>query len=299
MKSLASLLRIVTMALILAAPLAAHADDDSLPLPQDGTEEEVPFNPPSQDFDESLPGAGDDALPEPMGSDGSSDNVVNNAPAEDDIFLPTPQGQGEPSSYTPLSTGVPVNTARNEDDGDWRYGWNKRPIFTLHGGISIVNYQVEGVAENLQAPIVGASVRVWDIGQTVFLHAYGAFSWVNIGGVGPISEVKDAIVNFGPMIEIGIGRRLSLFGSILKRNHNIKAGPDASRQFGSVDNFASQITEDKWMPGVGIQYDFYVIPHGSLGVRAHVEQDVALVALTMSIEPAPRKKLSLNFNEEP
>lgn len=288
------------MALILAAPLSVHADDDSLPLPSDGTEEEVPFNPPPQEFEESLPGAGEDALPEPMGSEGSSDNVVNNAPAEDDIFLPTPQGQpADNSSYAPITSGIPVSTNRDEDNGDWRYGWNKRPVFTAHGGMSIVNYPVTGIAENIQAPIVGASVRVWDIGQTVFLHAYGAFSWVKVGGVGPISDVKDAIVNFGPMIEVGIGRRLSLFGSILRRNHNVKAGPDASRQFGSIDNFASQFTEDKWMPGVGIGYDFYVIPHGSLGIRAHVEQDVASVMLSMSIEPAPRKRLSLNFNEEP
>jgi hypothetical protein len=286
------------MALILAAPLA-HADDDSLPLPQDGTEEEVPFNPPPQDFEESLPGSGEDALPEPMGSNGSSDNVVNNAPAEDDIFLPTPQGQAPTNNYAPITTGTPVNTFSEDDNADWRYGWNKRPIFTAHGGISVVNYPVTGIAENIQAATAGASVRVWDIGQTVFLHAYGSFTWVNVGGVGPISEVKDAILNFGPMIEIGIGRRLSLYGSILRRNHNIKAGPDASRQFGSLENFASQFAEDKWAPGLGIGYDFYVIPHGSLGIRAHVEQDIAMVALTMSIEPAPRKRLSLNFNEEP
>lgn len=288
------------MALILAAPLAVHADDDSLPLPQDGTEKEVPFNPPPQDFEEPLPSIGEDALPEPMGSAGSSDNVVNNAPAEDDIFLPAPQGQAsESSNYAPLSTGTPVNVSNLDEGGDWRYGWNRRPIFTAHGGMSMVNYPVEGVGENIQAPIVGASVRVWDLGQTVFLHVYGAFSWVKVGGVGPFTEVKDAIVNFGPMIEVGIGRRLSLFGSILRRNHNFKTSSDPSTQFGSIDNYANQIAKDKWMPGVGIQYDFYVIPHGSLGIRAHVEQDVALVALTMAIEPAPRKKLSLNFNEEP
>lgn len=285
------------MALILAAPLA-HADDDSLPLPQDGSEEEVPFNPPPQDYEDNLSTGGEDALPEPMGSNGSSDNVVNSAPAEDDIFLPTPQGQPS-NNYAPITTGTPVNVSAMDDNADWRYGWNKRPIFTAHGGISVVNYPVTGIAENLQSPTVGASFRVWDLGQTVFLHAYGAFTWVNVGGVGPISEVKDAILNFGPMIEIGIGRRLSLYGSFLRRNHNVKAGPDASRQFGSIENFASQFAEDKWVPGLGIGYDFYVIPHGSLGIRAHVEQDVAMVALTMSIEPAPRKRLSLNFNEEP
>lgn len=293
------------MALILAAPLSAHAEDESLPSPIDGIEEDVPFNPPpqesqEQEYEEHLPGPiVDDALPDPFGSNGSSDNVVNNAPTEDDIFLPAPEAPKASVQYAPVTSTAPLRPSEEDGGSDWRYGWNKRPIFTMHGGISVVNYPVQDIAENIQAGTVGASIRVWDIGQTVFLHAYGAFTWVNVGGVGPIMEVKDAILNFGPMIEIGIGRRLSLFGSILRRNHNVKAGADVSRQFGSLENFSGRFAKDKWAPGLGIQYDFYVIPHGSLGIRGHVEQDVALVALTMSIEPAPRQKMSLNFKNEP
>ena len=46
--------------------------------------------------------------------------------------------------------------------------------------------------------------------------------------------------------------------------------------------------------GFGGQYDFYVIPHGSLGLRGYIEQDYAYIGLTMSMEPAPRKRASLS-----
>ena len=83
---------------------------------------------------------------------------------------------------------------------------------------------------------MGASIRVWDLGQTIFLHFYGSFTWVNLGGVGPFTEVKDAILHYGPMIELGIGRRLSLFGSILRRNHNFKGSADASGSEGAAES---------------------------------------------------------------
>jgi hypothetical protein len=297
MKSLASLLRIVTMALLLAAPVLSHADD-SLPPPQDGTEEEVPFNPPQDNADEPLPTMGDDALPDPSMNGESSDNVVNTENPSDDIFLPAPQASGESADYTPLTTST-APAVSVEENGDWRYGWNKRPIFTAHAGMGIFNYPVTNVKENIPGANLGVSVRVFSLGQTVFLHGYASYSWVNVGGVGPFFEVKDSVTHIGAMLEIGIGRRLSLFGAILNCNHTLRSSNDASGEFGNVNNYAPTLASEGWKPGVGLQYDFYVVPHGSLGLRAYVEQDMSLLALTMSVEPAPRKKLSLNFNEAP
>jgi hypothetical protein len=295
----ASLLWTVTIftALLLAHP--AGAEDEDLPPPGMGTEEEIPFDPPAQeDLDEEnlpAPSLGDEDLPPPAleTQRQSVRNQVNPDGTDDDIFLPTPATQDN-VNYAPL--GSPVSN-RNIIDADWRLGMDNRPVFSLHGGVGVFNYPSEAVAENRSGATVGASIRLLNIAQTIFLHAYGSYSWTKLGIVGPFSEVKDTVQHLGGLIEIGIGRRLSLFGSLLRRNHTLKTSEDASGQFGKIDNYANQIVNDGWKLGVGAQYDFYVIPHGSIGIRAHVEQDMGLVALTMALEPKPKKRLSLNFQD--
>jgi len=264
-----------------------------------GTEEEIPFDPPAQDDlgEENLPAPslGDEDLPAPNleAERQSSRNQVNPDPESDDIFLPTPATQDN-VNYAPL--GSPVSS-RNIGDADWRLGMDNRPIFSLHGGVGVFNYPNEAVEENRSGATVGASIRLINIAQTIFLHAYGSYSWPKLGGVGPYTDVKDTVQHLGALLEVGIGRRLSLFGSLLRRNHTLKTSADASGQFGNIDNYASEIINDGWKLGVGAQYDFYIIPHGSIGIRAHIEQDMGLVALTMALEPKPKKRLSLNFQD--
>jgi hypothetical protein len=171
-------------------------------------------------------------------------------------------------------------------------------VFSLHGGIGVWSYPTTAIPDNKSGPTVGASARVFNLGQTVFLHVYGAFSWTKLGRVGPFPDVKDTILQYGALLEVGIGRRLSLFGSFLRRGHSLRVTSDPSGQYSSLEQYVPDIAPSEWKPGIGIQYDFYVIPHGSIGIRAHVEQDMGLVALTMALEPQPRKKLSLNFDDE-
>jgi hypothetical protein len=47
--------------------------------------------------------------------------------------------------------------------------------------------------------------------------------------------------------------------------------------------------------GIGAQYDFYVIPHGSIGIHGEISQDFYLVTFAFSMEPRPREKLSLGY----
>lgn len=295
----ASLLWTVTILSSVLAVSSAQADDLDLPPPNSGLEEEIPYSPPppQDDLDEEnlpSPSLGDDNLPEP-GLDlqrQSNRNQVNPADERDDIFLPTPMVRDN-VNYAPL--GSPV-TNRSVNTNDWRYGMETRPIFSLHAGAGVFSYPSDAVQTSRSGPTVGASIRLINIAQTVFLHAYGSYSWPRLGPVGPFAEVTDTVQHLGAMIEVGIGRRLSLFGSLLRRNHTLKATGDTSGSFGSINNY-SELTNEGWKLGVGIQYDFYVIPHGSIGVRGHIEQDMGLVALTMALEPKPRKRLSLNFQD--
>jgi hypothetical protein len=288
----ASFLPVATLMIALAAGLASAADDD-LPEPTDGGDEAVSAPAPEDALPDPSLGEGVDSLPQP-GVDAQSENpknVVNKPLESDDIFLPTPTAQ-ESINYAPL--GSPVSNRTVSDD--WRVGMERRPLVSLHGGVAIYNYPSEAVEANRNGPTVGGSVRIFDIAQTIFLHAYGSVGWVKLGGVGPFTDVKDTVIHLGGLLEVGIGRRLSLFGSLLKRGHTLKSGPDASLQFGTVERYTDLINEG-WKLGIGAQYDFYVIPHGSIGIRGHIEQDMGLVALTMAMEPRPRKKLSLNFSE--
>jgi hypothetical protein len=115
--------------------------------------------------------------------------------------------------------------------------------------------------------------------------------------VGPFPEVKDNITHFGGLLEVGVGRRFSLFGSLLRRGHTLSSDRIEGGQFESIDAFTNIISNEGWKFGVGAQYDFYVIPHGSLGIRGHVEVDMALVALTMALEPQPRKRMKFGFDD--
>jgi len=299
----ASLLGIVTI-LAFGGRLTHAADAEDLPLPDSGFEQETPsFDPlPQEELPEiPAPSLGEDIpLPEPgAGSDGSQpQNQVNVTEDEkDEVFLPTPdvpESRSQAPLGTPMGSELPMSgglSSRLEERQDWGSAMSRRPIVSLHGGMGVFNYVADTVQANRMGPTLGASVRMFNIAQTVFLHLYGGLSWVNIGDAGPYPMVKDLVLQLGGLVEVGIGRRISLFGSLLRRSHTLSAGASTSSDAAHVSEFVLPTSGIK--PGIGIQYDFYVIPHGSLGLRAHVEQDMALVVLTMALEPAPRKRLSL------
>lgn len=284
----------LSLATILALAPASSRCEDDLPDPS-GTESAVGTPPPEDVLPDPSLGDGKDSLPEP-GESIKQENTKNqvNVPVEDDeVFLPAPAGQ-ESINYAPVAR---EQSTRGMQDSEWRLGMENRPIFSLQAGGEVYNYPSEAVKSNRSGPSVGGSIRVIDIAQTVFLHGFTTFSWIDLGGVGPFTEVKDTVIHAGAMIEIGIGRRISLFGSLAKVSHTLKSGPDSSKTFGTVEKFSPDIINEGWKLGLGGQYDFYVVPHGSIGVKAHVEQDMALVALTMALEPKPKKRLSLNFQD--
>ncbi len=277
--------------------------EDELPPPE-GMTEEVPFNPPPQEEgDLPDPSLGEeDALPEPQGGLAEKEqNKVNPMPLEDEVFLPPPEAQDNTSNFVPLASAP---TYENSTEADWRAAMNRRPTFSLHGGAGIFNYGSNLIAPNIRGTTLGASVRLFDFAQTVFLHAYGSYSWVNLSTVAQFPNVKDKILHYGGLLEVGIGRRISLFGSLLYRNHTLRSdtrpGMDGLEPW-TLDDLQKDsnqsFTSDGWKLGIGAQYDFYVVPHGSIGIRGHVEPDMMLVALTMALEPKPRKRLSLNFDE--
>jgi hypothetical protein len=302
--------------LTLAGSPALAADD--LPPPADGTLDELPAAPdampqpaPSADdltADTPPPSLGEDtALPAPSGAEPESGtNVVNQTETPDNIFLPAPGGD---INLAPVSNAaVTAPAVYSGNDSDWHSSMSRRPVFSLAAGGAVRNYPttlVEGMTTGYAAQ---ASLRLFDLGQTVFAHAFGGISMFDVGDVGigtfgpSYGGVHDTTYHLGGMIEIGLGRRISLYGSIARRWNHLTyepaTGPNAdgirAQRNPAMLEFIGEAPSMQL--GVGAQYDFYVIPHGSIGLQGRIERDFYYVGLTMSMEPAPRKKLSLNFD---
>jgi hypothetical protein len=290
--------------LLLLAGAPAMAADDDLPPPSNGEVEEMPSlaDPAPQDsVDDAMPAPslGSESLPEPtVGAEVESpQNQVNKLESTDDnIFLPSPSG-GDDIGMAPLGP-VGGNVVSSSIDSEWKSSLSKRPIFTFLGGVGLRNYATTAVPDLVTGYSVGTSIRVWDLGQTLFLHGLAGFTYFPIGTVGAYPDVHDKTYHLGGMLELAIGRRISIFGSFLQRRNFITFAP-AKTDVERVQRSPTQLQyigeKPKWQLGLGVQYDFYVVPHGSLGIMGRIERDMTMILLTMAIEPAPRKRLSLNF----
>ncbi len=310
---------IITL-MLLSSGIALAAEDEDIPPPADaeapaakapaiskapGAEAAPPV---TEDDTIPAPSLGEETLPEPSANraEENPQNQVNQAPAEDDVFLPTPGGN-DSINDAPLERPA---TRLSSNDAEWRV-LKERPVFSLYLGPSFKSYPNPYIAGTRFTGIqVGGSVRMFDLAQTVFLHLYADYSWYSIGNVGPdpvnaytpttaVAQVKDETVHVGPMIEFGVGRHFSLFASFLRRQARVSADRVGVENVGSqnlhhLDGIGEAPT---WRPGIGAQLDFYVIPHGSLGLHAQLEQNFFAITLAVAMEPVPRKKLSLNFDE--
>jgi len=296
--------------LLLAGAHTAQAVDEDIPPPADSDipapRTSLPATKSPNDNavlneDESIPAPslGDDALPEPSVDRGQEKarNQVNKAPEDDEIFLPTPN-VNDNVYYAPVGTPAPRVSA---DDLDWRILNTNRPAFSLYTGLSFKSYPNNTLVKQdfTQGFAIGGSYRVINLAQTIFLHAFYAFNVYKVGYVGSIADVVDHTQQLGGMLELALGRRFSLYGTLFRHQNDISAQNPNSNPL-AVGNIADTngIPEDPtWQLGAGLQWDFYVIPHGSIGLHLQVEKDIYAVTLAWAIEPTPRKKFSLNFDD--
>lgn len=314
MKSLRFVLCIGLVALMTCgtASIRAHAEED-LPPPQDtgGGGAPLPNSPPPQEIpttdEDSLPAmGGQEDLPAPSLGEGKEDpaNQVNNGMEEDNVFLPTPQASDEANYSAPMDPAYSNynNSSRTFDEQNWRTGMNSRPIFNLYMGMASRNFISGNIGGGSikTGPNLGFSIRLFDLGQTVFLHGYLDAINFKVGdiitnsSVSAISGVNVFTHRYGGILEIGVGRRVSLFGTLLRTIDLLTADPIQENVTNPDVTFYDNVAQPPtWKLGLGIAYDFYVIPHGSLGVRGHVEKDMFTITLSMALEPIPKKRLAL------
>lgn len=282
---------------------AAWAVDEDLPPPDAGELQIPSYSSPTstavQMEDETLPSPslGDDALPEPSADRGQENprNQVNRPPEDDEIFLPTPN-VNDNIHYAPVGQPAP---RLSTEDTDWRVMSTNRPMFSLFVGAANKAYVNILVLGRQTGPVVGGSLRVISLGQTVFAHLYADIAWFRPGDVGSIPDVRDEQIHLGGLLEFGLGRRISFYTSLLRRSSRVsttKLGSEKPAGY-DTDDILDVGEEPTLYLGAGFQWDFYVIPHGSLGARFHVERDLFMLTLQMAMEPQPRRKLTLNFDD--
>jgi hypothetical protein len=291
--------------LLLAGAGRAYAVDEDLPPPSDsggassgasgGGAAAMPEAPALKE-DESIPAPsiGDQALPEPSVDRGQekASNQVNKAPSDDEIFLPTPNVENN-VNYAPVGAPAPRVT---QEDMDWRYNTSNHPAFSLYVGTGVKSYQNLNVQSNYNFGLMaGLGFRVLSLGQALFLHAIYRFSAYTLGDVGSVPGVVDNTQEFGGMLEFALSRNFSVFGTLLARQSVVRAQPPSGPENLSDINGIGQARS--FFLGIGGQYDFYVIPHGSVGVHVDVSQGLYVMTLAISMEPAPAKKLSLSFDD--
>ncbi len=219
---------------------------------------------------------------------------MNKAPSDDEIFLPTPNVDNN-VNYAPVGAPAPHVT---EEDLDWRYSTSSHPPFSLYLGSGVKSYVNNNVSSTYNFGwMIGAGYRVINLGQTLFLHAVFRYSNYSLGNVGSVPQVSDSTMEYGGMLEFAFSRRFSLFGTLIARQSVVSAQSPAAGDTENLSDINGIGMPRTFYLGMGGQYDFYVIPHGSIGLHVELSQGLYVFTLAMSMEPTPAKKLSLSFDE--
>ncbi|MGZ3703916.1 MAG: hypothetical protein ACXVB8_12455 [Bdellovibrionota bacterium] len=295
--------------MLLLVGAGAYAMDEDIPPPADSEipapqssvgATKTPNDSAALNEDESIPAPslGDESLPEPSVDRGQekAKNQVNKTPEDDEIFLPTPN-VNDNVYYAPVGTPAPRVSS---DDLDWRMLNTNRPAFSLYLGLGFKSYPNNFVKQNFTTGyFAGVSLRVLNLAQTLFLHAYYSFSAYDVGDVGSIANVVDNTQHMGGMLELALGRHFSLFGTLLRRQaliHSTTTNPQLTGLVNQAD-VADVGEPPSWYLGAAAQWDLYVVPHGSIGLHFQIERDLYALTVAFAVEPAPRKKLSLNYGD--
>lgn len=263
------------------------------------------------------------ALPVPAAAEENSP-VLNEADADraspsdrnQDLFLPVPSDQA----------GLPAVAGEEDEDfspfyraGEMRYENNKagynKPAYSIFGGGGVRSYTVAGVEPVRSGFEVGVNLRFLNgtlLKMPLSMHFYGSVSFISINTMYGVSEgrnitvvgVQDTTYRAGLMLELELSRRVQLFGAIYQRQ-NIVSNEYAHTD--TIDPLIGDYTRTRAGPvtgpllirqitgGIGAQWDFYVVPYASLGLRGWLEPGYASLTMVFSLEPRPRNRNSLNF----
>ena len=270
-------------------PFAAAPDPLAVPQPQD-----VLPNPtgPSEDTSNSLP------LPGPsLGDSAPPDNSkqVNRLDDEDHIYLPNPTASQDyfnpPVNNADGGVAMPQSYSTSGSSGSM-----DRPRLGISIGPALRSYATSLAPQASYGGVAAATFRFLSLAQVLLFQAYFDVEYYHTSHIGNWTNVQDLNYHMGFTGELALGRKFQLYLSLLRRSNKVSAdrSPGTSPDIKEL----AYVNEDPIMQfGAGAQYDFYIIPHGSIGLRLFVEPNIGYLALTFQMEPAPRKKFNLNYDD--
>ncbi len=279
------------LSIFVALPHARGADEgDLLPNPVMDTPSTDPSPQaaiPDPTQNNSVSTTPEEDLPPPSNGMPSEDArlQVNKPIQSDEVFLPAPAAQDN-ITYTPMGNPIVPNSVYDTTFNPVRS--KSRPPFSLILGYGSHTYASNLVQQGVHGFELGAEYRTWSLADTLYLSLYGSVTWLSLGAVGTYTDVKDTTLHAGPELQLDLGRRFTLTGSLLYRRNSISATSGAG-----VAQLDTLHETGQFQFGLGAQYDFYKVPHACVGVRGYVEKDYGALLLTLSLEPIPNRKPDL------
>lgn len=240
------------------------------------------------------------------------------APREtnEDLFLPVPSDQ----------VGLPAISGVDERDddavpfyraGELRYESNKdipgaKPPITLHVGYGQRTFAAgSGVTEVQPGFGGGFHTRLLGgrpLGLPISLHADAAVMFTDVGTVSGLVEgepreavsVAETMYRFGLLAQLELSRRIILYGGVFYRLNEVRnsggrSSNDNSIQGLNVAPLVGALAVREISFGLGAEWDFYVVPFGSLGIRGWYEPGLIVGSLSYSFDFVRPKRGAMNF----
>jgi len=276
--------------------IGEELEDDVPPPtpPADNTQTPpLPTTPPTQEEAAPNNSISDDSpyLPNPSAT--SEPMVQQDSEIEEAPFLPPPAGSGELTNYY---NPAPENISYSEEEASRNSSFSKPGFGLIVGGAS-KNYPSTLVSGWSTGAEMGADIRFLKFSDFLSLHFNPSLSF-NSGRITYTNYslgFSDLSTRLGLFAELGIGRTFSFFGGFSRITNKIitknflKAASD-------LNNIS--LDEPQYKLGGGMQYDFYVIPHGSIGLRGYAEINYVSLSFIMLMEPTPKRRTSTNYGFE-
>lgn len=258
----------------------------------------------------------DFALPVPAPSETNSPvlDEIDQGPltpsdATEDLFLPVPSDQ----------VGLPSVEETVEEDfspfyraGDVRHSdassesLVRKPGTAVWLGYATKQYSTNLLPNSQNGLEVGISGRLWRssiFSMPLNFNLFAAATFISLDDLVDRGFTfvgnKDLSIRVGGMIEWEISRRIQLFVGAGKYFTEVSTkGALINEAITEVPSGATlaKVDEDPLFVGVGAQWDFHVVPHGSIGARAWAEPGYISLLLTFTVEPIPRNRNSINYD---
>ncbi len=174
-----------------------------------------------------------------------------------------------------------------------------KPDWTLFMGGAQKSYPTNTLSDKATGLAFGFNTRLLEIPLpltgNIFFNLYAAGTYLNLGDISQpnifLADATDLTVRAGVLGEWELFRRLQVFA--LASYQYTKIGGTG------LDTHKDRLKDNGLKISLGGQYEWYVVPYGSMGLRVLVDTSLITATLTLAVAPVPRssKPIELDFDD--